>query len=200
MLMTGWLLLLSATVAYLFWYNEWKYQLPTPVPSDYKAVCTGTTIALTDPTLKLHHRPVLIHFFNPSCPCSRFNISTLASLVQQYRSRVDFAVVLVTGNSTYSDHDFESRYGLHVPVLHDTTLARRCGVYSTPQAVILDQNNRLYYRGNYNSSRYCINETTSFARIALDSVLRHVPSPSFAIAATRSYGCSLVSCAKPTKP
>lgn len=198
--MAGWLMLLLTTVACLFWYNEWKYQLPTPVPAGYKAVPNGTKIDLADSVLNRHQRPVLVHFFNPSCPCSRFNVNVFAGLVRKYQSRVDFAVVLVTGNTAYNAADFESKYGLHVPVLHDQTLAGRCGVYSTPQAVVLDQNHRLYYRGNYNSSRYCINESTSFARIALDSVLTHVPAPFFDIAATRSYGCSLQSCAKPSNP
>jgi thioredoxin-related protein len=198
--MFGWLLFLLTTVASVFWFNEWKFHLPTTIPKGYTAVYNGTKIELNDSILNHQHRPLLVHFFNPSCPCSRFNINVFAGLVQKYHLRVDFAVVLVTGNDLYNDADFESRYGLHVRILHDQTLAQRCGVYSTPQAVVLDKNHRLYYRGNYNSSRYCVNEATSFARIALDSVVNQVPAPSFDIAATRSYGCSLLSCSKPSKP
>jgi hypothetical protein len=36
-----WLMLLLSAVSILFGHNEWKYQLPTPVPQNYKAVNQG---------------------------------------------------------------------------------------------------------------------------------------------------------------
>jgi len=37
----------------------------------------------------------------------------------------------------------------------DGSLAKMVGVYSSPQAVIVDTRGALYYRGNDNLARYC---------------------------------------------
>ena len=69
-------------------------------------------------------------------------------------------------------------------------IARCLGVYSTPQAVLLDRDGRLVYRGNYNTSRYCTEPTTQFVRLALESLQQHralASEPEAGIA----YGCAL---------
>ncbi|MDP1797383.1 MAG: hypothetical protein Q8K78_07875, partial [Planctomycetaceae bacterium] len=65
----------------------------------------------------------------------------------------------------------------------------------TPQAVILDQDLHLIYRGNYNISRYCTSRQTEFVRIALEKLLSNT-SPKFVppVAATTADGCPLPTC------
>ena len=41
-----WLGLIFGGIIALFWYNSWKYELPTPVPENYVRVSNGTYIAL----------------------------------------------------------------------------------------------------------------------------------------------------------
>jgi hypothetical protein len=53
----------------------------------------------------------------------------------------------------------------------DGSLAKRVGIYSSPQAVVVTAAGALYYRGNYNLARYCTDVRTEFARIALEHVL-----------------------------
>ena len=72
-------------------------------------------------------------------------------------------------------------------------LADACGVYSTPQAVILNAEGKLIYRGNYNSSRYCTDPSSEFARITLDSLLNERILPQFSGIASTAYGCQLYS-------
>ncbi len=86
------------------------------------------------------------------------------------------------------------RFAIGVPVIYAPELAKRCGVYSTPQAVILAKGNKLYYRGNYNLTRYCTDPKTEFAKQALDNLLNHVEQTEFQPLATRAYGCSLPEC------
>ena len=85
---------------------------------------------------------------------------------------------------------------LTVPILFDSSLASSCGVYSTPQAVLLDINNTLYYRGNYNKSRYCTDRKSNYAQMAIDSLLAHRGEPVFNQYALKAYGCSLPTCKK----
>jgi len=142
-------------------------------------------------------KPLFLHFFNPDCPCSRFNVPHFRSLVKQYSGRVNFALVLMT-DKNYTPAEVRRRFDLpnDIPVFRDSSIAAACGVYSTPQAVIVNGGDQLFYRGNYNRNRYCTDDTSSYARIALESLLHHDLRPSFGPMALKAYGCQLPSCTK----
>lgn len=188
-----WLLLLLSATGALFWYNDWVYQLPTPVPPNYKQVALGTRIKLNGIVIEGQNKPVFLHFFNPRCPCSKFNIAHFKTLVKKYGQQVNFVVVVVS-NDTYTAHEIQDKFGLEVPVIFNASLAASCGVYSTPQAALLDGGHRLYYRGNYNSSRYCTDEKTSYAKIALNGLLENNKRLVFNPLALKAYGCKLDNC------
>ncbi|MGV3558781.1 MAG: redoxin domain-containing protein [Larkinella arboricola] len=188
-----WLLVLLSAVIALFWYNDWLYQLPTPVPENYKPVKTGTVIALQDRLELPANKPVLLHFFNPDCPCSRFNKPHFKALVRQFGQQVAF-VVVVMSTKTYSVQQIQEKIGLPLPVLFDPSVAALCGVYSTPQAALLDAKHRLFYRGNYNRSRYCTDEKTSYAKIALTELLHNKARVNLDSLALTSYGCRVSYC------
>lgn len=190
-----WLLVIFSGMASIFWYTDWKYSLPTPIPSGYHAVTTGTYVDLAAKLPFTGNKPVFLHFFNPDCPCSRFNVPYFKALVRKYGNRVGFAVV-VMNNRAYTAKEIQNKFDLDVPVSFDSTLAAVCGVYSTPQAVLLDANHRLYYRGNYNRSRYCTDPRSNYAQMAVDSLFGNVPRPIFNGFALRAYGCELPGCTK----
>ncbi len=195
-LMVGiWLVFLFCTVGALFWYNEWVYHLPTPVPENYKPVSQGKIIKLNGPLEADHSKPLFLHFFNPDCPCSRFNISNFKSLVKKYGQQVNF-VIVVMNNKFYTAKQIQDKFDLNVPVLFDASIAVSVGVYSTPQAALLDTQHKLYYRGNYNSSRYCTDEKTSYAKIALEGLLHDHARLVFSQLALRAYGCRLPNCTR----
>src|SRR6267154_396080 len=91
------LILMSAFLAILalFWYQEMKYLLPTPIPKDYRVVLPDEVIKFDSSLISYHYsKPKLLHFFNPDCPCSRFNLTHFRSLVNNYGQSVDFFVVV----------------------------------------------------------------------------------------------------------
>ncbi|MCF2505171.1 redoxin domain-containing protein [Dyadobacter sp. CY107] len=189
----AWLTLLLSSVAAIFWYSDWKYQLPTPVPKNYTAVTMGTKIDLKSKLPNMDDKAVFLHFYNPECPCSRFNKSHFQSLVREYGKDTHF-VIVVLSDKIYSQEDIQEKIGLKIPVIFDQSLATQCGVYSTPQAAIIDNNRQLYYRGNYNSSRYCTAEKTAYAKIALDGLLKSQALPVMTAQALKSYGCMMPVC------
>jgi hypothetical protein len=196
----GWLTLLAAGIAVIFWRYEWKYNLPTPVPGNYRAVALGSPVQFPASAVSLlpeGQKPLFLHFFNPDCPCSRFNMPQFRALVQQYGQKASFAIVVMSPQS-FTAQELQARFNLPypIPVLRDSAIAAACGVYSTPQAVIIDGNRQLFYRGNYNRSRYCSDEKTGFARLALAGLLDHHPSQTFDPLALQAYGCTLPSCNK----
>jgi hypothetical protein len=192
-----WMLLLFAAIAGCFWYKDWQYNLPTAKPAGYKSVGIGSYISLHKGNNGPLAKPVLLHFFNPDCPCSRFNIAHVRNLMHQYGTQVDFVIVLQT-SAHYQPEEIRRRFDLDsVDVICRPGLAAQCGVYSTPQAVILDTTSRLFYRGNYNQSRYCVNRQTNYAQQALDDLLQHQTPLFFKAKATTAYGCGLPRCSKP---
>jgi hypothetical protein len=194
-ILTGfWLVLLAITIGLLFWYNDLVYSRPTPVPHNYKAVATGTVVKLPGLLCGYNNKPLFLHFFNPDCPCSRFNTRTFKALVKTYRGKVNFAVVVVS--KTQPDLQAISENFGGIPAVQDRSISAICGVYSTPQAVLLDGSNKLYYRGNYNRGRYCNDEKTNFAKIAIDQLLQNDVHPAFNPMALRAYGCQLPGCKK----
>jgi hypothetical protein len=190
-----WLIFLLLVVGALFWYNDWVYQQPTPVPKNYQATNTGQLIQLNDPLKALKDKPLFLHFFNPDCPCSRFNIKNFKLLVKQYNSQVNFSVVVMS-TKPYTVKEVQNKFDLNIPVLFDTSIATSCGVYSTPQAVLLDKDHKLYYRGNYNKSRYCTEEKTNYAKMAITGLLNDHTKITFNSSALQAYGCQLPNCTK----
>ena len=190
------LLLTFTGISILFWYSEWRYSLPTPIPAQYHAIPLGTPIDISAKFTAKKNEPVFLHFFNPDCPCSRFNIPHFKELATTYGNQISFAVVVMTKDKDYSEAYIREKFGLTVPVLFDTTLAKDCGVYSTPQAVLLTAGHALYYRGNYNKSRYCADKKSNYAQIAIDDLLTNKQQPVFNNYALTAYGCSLPGCKK----
>jgi hypothetical protein len=175
----------------LFWYQEGRYLLPTPLPKDYRVILPGEAIRYDSVLVPQRHgKPILLHFFNPDCPCSRFNIKHFYSLQRNYKDKIDFFVVVegpekVQAAKRLIDTD------ITILVDADERLAKICGVYSTPQAALIQTDNRLYFRGNYNRSRYCTSRETNYVEMALDSIVANKQAPHFSELATLSYGCSL---------
>ncbi|MDB5279119.1 MAG: hypothetical protein JWR61_4074 [Ferruginibacter sp.] len=189
------LALVFTFISILFWYSEWRYSLPTPVPASYHIVNTGAHVDLPGAAFSFpSDKPLFLHFFNPDCPCSKFNVPHFKSLVNAYANKINFAVVVMTNDKNYTTAMIQKKYGLSIPVLMDTALAAACGVYSTPQAVVLDNQHRLYYRGNYNKSRYCTDAKSNYAQMAIDSLLAFQAHPVFNRQALTAYGCSLPTC------
>jgi len=99
-------------------------------------------------------------------------------------------------NSQYNERQIQDEFGIKIPVSFDTSLAALCGVYSTPQAVVLNPDHQLYYRGNYNKSRYCTDQKTNYAEQALNALLAHNNNIFFNSYALQAYGCQLPQCTK----
>jgi hypothetical protein len=182
------LLICIAGIIALFWQQELQYQVPTPLPSGYVDVPVGQIISLPA-TFRIRHA-YFLHFYNPDCPCSRFNVSHLRSLIGAFHDSISIVVVVPDADA---HEKARSEFGSAVNIVEDKDgkIAFSCGVYSTPQAAIIDNDQKLYYRGNYNRSRYCTTRASNFAELSLIAMLQKSPPPSFGIAATQSYGCEL---------
>lgn len=184
---------ITSTIVYIFWKEQAIYLLPTPKPVSYQEVSLGSKpmVSANFISKQKNDRPIFLHFYNPDCPCSRFNLSQFKEMVRAYQDSVDFYVIL--HQSDIDQSTVESEF--EVPVIRDDAgkIADAYGVYATPQALILNGSGEIYYRGNYNKARYCTSRETRFAELALDALIDKQPLPQFVELASISYGCSLPS-------
>jgi hypothetical protein len=181
-------------ITYLFWQNELRYSIPTPVPTNYKNIARGSFIDIHGKIATQSGKPSFIHFFNPACPCSRFNLKHFKELVNKYHQQINFSIVVIDKNNAYTPQSINEKFDLAVPISFDTSIAGICGVYSTPQAVLLDSMQHLYFRGNYNKNRYCTTQNSNYAQIAIDSLLNGNHKISFSALALKAYGCEITTC------
>jgi hypothetical protein len=185
------LLVVFSTIGAIFWYQEGQYLLPTPKPKNYHSVLPNHPIKIdTMLVSEQHSKPKLFHFFSPDCPCSRFNIKHFLTLKRKYKNEIDFYAV-VTDEQKISSAEKMLDEDIIILIDKEEKLAKACGVYSTPQAAILQTDNKLFFRGNYNKSRYCTNKNSNFVQMALDSLVAKKNPPHFSELATDSYGCVL---------
>jgi len=182
--------ILFSAIGFIFWYQQLQYLLPTPVPKNYKAILAGQFIIDTALQDQSQSTTKLLHFFNPDCPCSRFNLKHFLSLKNKYNKQIDFYAVVTSEEKLVAAKELLDE---DIPILIDQEekLAKACGVYSTPQAAILSTSNQLYFRGNYNRSRYCTDPHSNYVQMALDSLAAGKRPPHFGTLATLSYGCSI---------
>jgi Domain of unknown function (DUF6436) len=168
----------------VFWQQELKYQLPTPVPAQYSEVAVGSSI---DRSLLPAGSAFFLHFYNPDCPCSRFNARHVKSLIRQFGDSVSMYIVVPNQQDLIkAQQEFD---GQNFLVDEANAIAKTCGIYATPQAAIIDHAGKLFYRGNYNRTRYCTAKASNFAELSLVALLNKQPSPIFGLLATQAYGC-----------
>jgi hypothetical protein len=185
------LTVLFAAIVGIFWYQEIQYLLPTPIPENYKVVLPNEIIKFDTMLLpQRHDKPKLLHFFNPDCPCSRFNLRHFQALTKEYNRHVDFYAVVASHDLVESAKKMIEK-NVTIVVDENQQLAEACGVYSTPQAALIQTSNTLYYRGNFNRSRYCTDANSNYVQMAIDSLVARKGPPHFSELATRSYGCSI---------
>ncbi|MBT1690364.1 TlpA family protein disulfide reductase [Dawidia soli] len=187
------LLAVSGSVALLFWSQELKYVMPTPVPAHFVSPAVNRPVDLTLLDGYQPGKPVYIHFFNPDCPCSRFNLKHFHALANQFGNRVQVFAVIPAYADPGRAREMIGTDNDSVVILQDhaDSLASICGVYATPQAVVIDAQRRLYYRGNYNKSRYCTTKDSNYAERALRALVAGQAAPQFGPWATQPYGCEL---------
>lgn len=178
----------TVAIVTIFWKQEIKYVLPTAIPNDYVPVLPGQTIQL--PESLQQGTAYFLHFYNPECPCSRFNAKHIQSLINDYSDSIKFVIIIPEGAALARA---KSALGNDLVFVEDVDdgIAKACGVYSTPQAAILSGDGKLFYRGNYNRARYCTARASNFAECSLIAFINNQPPQLFGLEATQSYGCPL---------
>jgi peroxiredoxin len=189
---------ITTAIGYIFWQQETQYWTPTEKPASLSIeIHQGDEAPLELIQINAPlQKPLLIHFFNTDCPCSRFNMKDVAGLVNQHKDEID--VIIVLQSYDYKSADlayFNKKTGLDLPLIvdRDGKIAQAFGIYSAPQAVVVNEEGRIHFRGNYNLSRYCTKQESAFVALSIQSLLSGSKTADFGLLATTPYGCLLPS-------
>jgi hypothetical protein len=188
---------LLGLVAWVFWEQDVRYMLPTPRPPGLVQPGVGSALPAGQWLARLgvapRGLPVHLHVFNPDCPCSRFNADHVRELARTYGDRVQFVgLIQVPEDTARADAAAAAlalELGMPLAIDEGGAIARAAGVYSTPQAVLVDAAGGLVYRGNYNLSRYHVDRRTEHARLALEALVGEPAA--FTDPGAPAYGCEL---------
>lgn len=159
-----------------------------PLPPPGSRVEVGELVDLPMAIQRMRDgRPLWIHVYGSTCPCSRRALSSTMAFERQLGDQVQVIALHVgSGSAMIEDRLLGLRWRGPVIADPDGTLAKAIGVISTPQAVILLPNNRLAFRGNY-GDRIGHASQSQFER-AITAVLEGRPAPQGA----EGLGCSVV--------
>ncbi len=189
-----------------FWQVEGRYLRPASRPAgaadlapERLPLSPVAALETERGTLSLRHpgSVLLLNFWNPACPCSRFNEAHVARIAQEFGGRgVRIVTVVECGLSAQETADalaaWRSREENVFAVTADPggRIARAFGVWAAPAAVILNAAGQVAFVGGYNAARFCEDRRTAWAERALDSLLAG-QKPLHA--KTLFYGCQVLS-------
>ncbi|HEX5324654.1 MAG TPA: TlpA disulfide reductase family protein [Capsulimonadaceae bacterium] len=197
-LLLAWALLTVAA----FWHMEGQYLRPVSRPKGAVDPQAGAISPLamvwTDRgmvPLARTNSIVLLNFWNPVCPCSRFMEGHVRDLGERYKKMgVRLVTVVECGKSLSEQEDALAAWrGRNLPdfaAVADPNgrIARIYGVWAAPAAVIINAKGRIVYVGAYNVARYCDATQTAFAAMALAAVVEGKKPPR---SKTAFYGCQV---------
>lgn len=196
-LILGWAVLTAGA----FWFYEFRFLMPIAPPAD---AATGPAIGEPAPDLKLRTidgasldlrapgtRAVYLHFWNPDCPCSRFNEAKVRRLSAEYLPKgVRFVVLVEAPQGAKERAMSQAVRSLGLPMLWDDErqVAKAMGLFTSPAGCLIDEQGILQFRDTYASTAYCSSESSDSLEEALElmvagKVIPHRPKP--------AYGCVL---------
>lgn len=134
----------------------------------------------------------VVIFVSTRCPVSNMYNERMQKLAEDYKSK-GFAVVGINSNAPEPAEEIKqhaAEKGLTFPVLRDAgaKVADRFGATRTPEAFLLDAQNRLVYHGALDNAQNPVMVNTHHLRNALDAVLsgKAVERPE-----VRAFGCTI---------
>lgn len=177
-LLTIWL----ASMAIAFWWFQYRnVQTFTPqaVFFDSQTLQAQLQQLLLHVTHR-HNQPAatVVHFYNPGCPCNKFNERHVRDLIAQYgRQGVRFIVMVSADLATDQEQALQqARQVFNDPAVIDVQLAKEIRPPSSPAVAILDAQDQLAYFGPYSIGATCSVQNGAYVETTLDKLFHGIPT------------------------
>ncbi len=157
-----WLLM----IAFAFWWFELRWY--RQVDFQYSDALFDSRTLLNDQSLLQgkDHRATVVHYFDPACPCTRFNTAHVQELMATYLPKGVAFVIKVPNEAA---RQLAHQTFKQVPI--DVVAAKNAPVAS-PAALVLNPLGQPEYVGPYSPGAVCTSKTGDFVGLALDDVIQ----------------------------
>lgn len=169
---TGLLLLWLCATVFAFWWFEYRYLRPFDTEPQIGAVVfdgAGIDSKLSSlvPMQPREGGPTVVHYWDPACPCNRFNEDHVKDLIREYGAR-GVRFVVVTGGTTLSAKRVFSDSAV---VGYVDSATQKVLPPSSPAVAVLDQNGEVAYFGPYSVGALCNTNNGGFVERTLNQLL-----------------------------
>lgn len=142
---------------------------------------------------------VVLEWFNPECPYSRYHYETAKTMVQTAEKYRDKGVIWLAVNSTVqttppANREFAAKHKLPYPILDDRTgkMARAYGARTTPHLFIIDKAGRIVYDGAIDNAPLGKQEASAGTLNYVDQALAELTANrAIRVPNTPPYGCTI---------
>ncbi len=135
------------SVLRIIWIEEFRYYVPV---SDQSQLPINEKLNLD--FIGESDTQSYLHFFTEECRNSRINITHIQRIIQKHKEEVAFYIINI---SELTSEDLRKKYDLphHVNIIHDPNarVAKELHVVSSPYALVVNQDRKLFFGGNYNT-------------------------------------------------
>jgi peroxiredoxin len=157
--------------------TNFTLQQPNGSPIDYSALKGSITLVL---------------FISVQCPVSNAYNDRMSALYRDYAPKgVKFIVINANrteSSSAVAQHAREHNFPFTVYKDQGNIVADRFGATVTPEAYVIDGEDKVRYHGSIDDSKNPSHVSTQRLRLALDAVLAGNPPPQ---AETKAFGCTI---------
>ena len=141
------------------------------------------------------HKPLLVMFAHPRCPCTKASLGELEQLVARAQNQFDATIAFYTprgGSKACSNsalvREARSIPGVRVQFDNDGNLAKRFGIETSGHTLVYSPDGKLLFSGGITGSRGHLGDNTGFA--AVQAIISN-HSSLLAPTTTPVFGCEL---------
>ena len=167
-----------------FWYFQARNLRPfdtTATSNESVFVAETHTLKIQDSLDKLtgnaneSNVPTVFNFWDPDCPCTRFNEAHVRDIMNAYQQQgIRFVIVPRYENETDKERTLllaRKTFGANALVTTDDQMTLQQAVPSSPAVAVTDASGRLAYFGPYSVGAFCGPTGGAFVEKTLDSLL-----------------------------
>ena len=180
-------------ICWIFWTEEFSLYLPEQKSIEQNELKALPKHLAKELKIKEVNKPLILHFYNPKCQCSKFNWKEFETLAKEYSNDINCIVFIEKNkldssefkglNEKFKNVQFKKDY--------DGYFAEQFNIQKTPQAIVIDTDQKIIYQGNYNIARFCTNQQTSYVKKAIAMLMKETTYNPEELIGMKTYGCQI---------
>ncbi len=167
--------------------------LPDQKSNEQKALTKVSDNLIKKLKIQKIQKPIILHFYNPKCQCSKFNWKEFETLATKYENEIHCIVFIEKNRLEQSEINGLNQKFKNVLFIQDDKgfYADKFNIQKTPQAIVINEQKNIIYQGNYNIARFCTNQQTSYVKKAIAMLMKETTYNQEELIGMNTYGCQI---------